>query len=104
LNFTQLGGEVVEGKSSYFPKSAIMVLSYFMQWTYPELTDELKLFLKNLYNKVLPFVSIYCFPNLIDYDLTDYMEQYYGSNKNKLVKIKQKYDPLNVFKYRQSIR
>jgi len=81
-----------------------MVLSYFMQWTYPELTDELKLFLKNLYNKVLPFVSIYCFPNLIDYDLTDYMEQYYGSNKNKLVKIKQKYDPLNVFKYRQSIR
>ena len=104
LNFTQLGGEVVEGRSSYFPKSAIMVLSYFMQWTYPELTDELKSFLKKLYNKVVLFVSIYCFPNLIDYDLTDYMEKYYGSNKNRLLKIKQKYDPTNVFKYMQSIR
>jgi hypothetical protein len=104
LNFTQLGGEVTKGRSSYFPKGAIMVLSYFMQWTYPDLTDELKLFLKRLYGRVLPFVSIYCFPNLIDYELTDYMEQYYGSNKKRLVKIKQKYDPLNIFKYRQSIR
>lgn len=104
LNFTQLGGEVVNGHSSYFPKNAIMVLSYFMQWTFPEYTDDSKLFLKKLYQKVLPYTSIYCFPNLIDYDIVDYMEKYYGENKKKLVKIKKKYDPLNIFNYRQSIR
>jgi hypothetical protein len=104
LNFTQLGGEVVNGNSSYYPKNAIMVLTYFMQWSYPDLTDDSKLFLKTLYDKVLPYTSIYCFPNLIDYDIVDYMKQYYGTNKNRLVRIKKKYDPLNLFKYRQSIR
>jgi hypothetical protein len=104
LNFTQLGGEVVNGNSSYYPKNAIMVLSYFMQWSYPEFTDELKFFLKGLYNEITSYTSIYCFPNLIDYDINDYMEQYYGTNKNKLIEIKKKYDPFNIFKYRQSIR
>jgi hypothetical protein len=75
-----------------------------MQWTYPEYTDDSKLFLKKLYQKILPYTSIYCFPNLIDYDIVDYMEKYYGENKKKLVKIKKKYDPFNIFKYRQSIR
>jgi len=104
LNFTQLGGEVVNGYSSYFPKNATIALSYFMQWTSPEYTDNLKYFLKKLYKKMLPYTSIYCFPNLIDYDINNYMENYYGTNKDKLIKIKNKYDPLNIFKYYQSIR
>lgn len=103
INFSQLGGAVKKGDSSYFPKDAIMVLSYFMQWSYPELTDILKYHLKKIYDKVKPFTSIYCFPNLIDYDLKDYMLQYYGNNQNKLRKIKKKYDPQNKFKYFQSI-
>ena len=40
---------------------------------------------------------------MIDYDITNYMEKYYGSNKNKLIKIKTKYDPNNIFNWRQSI-
>jgi hypothetical protein len=32
LNFSQLGGEVENGNSSYFPKKAIIVLSIFINW------------------------------------------------------------------------
>ena len=31
------------------------------------------------------------------------MNSYYGDNSNKLIEIKKKYDPNNIFKYKQSI-
>lgn len=104
ININQLGGQVEKGESAYYPKKANFILSYFMQWTNPDLTEYAKKFLKNIYHSILPYTSIYCFPNLIDYDIKNYMEQYYGSNKNRLREIKKKYDPENIFKYRQSIR
>jgi hypothetical protein len=104
LNFSQLGGLVLEGNSSYFPKSAIMALSYFMQWSYPELTTIVKSYLTNLYSETTPLISNNVFPNLIDYDLEDYMTKYYGTNQDKLRIIKKKYDPKNVFKSFQSIK
>lgn len=104
LNFSQLGGVVVDGNSSYFPKTAIMALSYFMQWTYPELTNILKSYLINLYSETTPLISNNVFPNLIDYDLEDYMTKYYGTNQDRLRIIKNQYDPNNVFKSFQSIR
>lgn len=104
LNFSQLGGAVQNNNSCYYPKNAIMVLSYFMQWTLPELTDNSILFLNNLYLELEPYTSPYCFTNLIDYDIVDYMDKYYGANKDELVQIKNKYDPDNIFKSRQSIR
>jgi hypothetical protein len=104
LNINQLSGQVEKGNSAYFPKKAKFIISYFIQWTNPDLTEYAKKFLKNIYQKMLPYTSIYCFPNLIDYDIKNYMEQYYGSNKKRLKEIKKKYDPENIFKYRQSIR
>lgn len=103
VNFSQLGGTFKDGDSSFFAKDAIAVISYYMEWTYPELTYESKVFLKNIYDSVLPYTSIYCFPNLIDYDIPDYMEQYYGSNQSRLISIKNKYDHSNIYKYFQSI-
>ena len=114
LNFSQLGGAASEGSSndsnsnssnsSYFPKSAITTLSYFMQWTYPELTTIVKSYLEKLYSETTPLISNYVFPNLIDYDLDDYMTKYYGTNQNRLRDIKNKYDPKNIFRSFQSIR
>lgn len=103
LNFSQLGGEVVNGNSSYFPKTAIVALTIFISWTSVELTDFSKKYVNDLYKKIEYYTSIYLFPNMIDYDISNYMEKYYGSNKNKLIEIKIKYDPNNIFSWRQSI-
>lgn len=103
LTFTQLGGAVKNGNSCYYPKNAISVLSYFMEWTDSLQSQELIGFLTNLYIQTEPYISLYCFPNLIDYDIVDYMTKYYGDNANKLIQIKKKYDPYNIFHSRQSI-
>jgi hypothetical protein len=103
LNFSQLGGEVENGNSAYFPKKAIIVLSIFIDWNDNILDLYSKKFVNTLYNQIKEYTSEYCFPNFVDYDIKDYMKSYYGHNSNKLIEIKKKYDPNNIFKYRQSI-
>jgi hypothetical protein len=44
------------------------------------------------------------FQNFADPDLEDWPEAYFGSNLDRLVEIKRRYDPVNVFRFDQSLR
>jgi FAD/FMN-containing dehydrogenase len=50
-----------------------------------------------------PYTSDRCYQNFIDERQQDYLHAYYGENLQRLVMIKQKYDPDNAFHYPQSI-
>jgi FAD/FMN-containing dehydrogenase len=50
-----------------------------------------------------PFTSDESFQNFVDEAETDYLRAYYGSNFERLVEIKRKYDPDNLFRFAQSI-
>ena len=106
LNFSQMGGKVKNidetRKGCYYPREAIWVLSIFSQWTDPSYTEDIISFLSTVYNSI-DNKSPYCFPNLIDYSIPNYMNSYYGDNTDKLINIKTKYDPNNVFNTKQSI-
>ena len=104
LNFQQLGGQVNNGNGCYFPKKAITVLYYELDWSDVDNSDNILDFGKKLYDDLVPYTSIHCLPTALDYDVDDYMTSYYGTNKNKLIKIKKKYDPNNFFQFKQSIR
>jgi len=107
INFTQLGGVVTENKtnSCYYPRNALYVMTILNTWSDPTLNVTGKEYPNNLYNNLIKnnYISKYCLANMIDYDLTDYLTSYYGTNQNKLVQIKNKYDPENIFNWKQSI-
>jgi FAD/FMN-containing dehydrogenase len=52
---------------------------------------------------VRPWGSGRVFPNFPDPDLEDWAHAYYGSNYERLVRIKGTYDPANIFRFHQSL-
>lgn len=102
-NFTQMGGKSKEGNGSYFPREALIALSIFCTWEENNLTDFCQSFTTEQYNNLVPYTSEYVFPNMIDFELDDFMTAYYGNNQDMLIDIKKKYDPNNIFNWKQSI-
>ena len=50
-----------------------------------------------------PFTSDQSFQNFVDGAETDYLRTYYGTNFERLVEIKRRYDPDNLFRFPQSL-
>ncbi len=104
FNFESLGGKVPQNETAFFPRDAFGWWFQAYYWARQEQTDAVLAISRDFYNKIPSEVSKYCFANIIDYDLGRYyMEAYYGSNAGRLIDIKRKYDPANLFHWKQSI-
>ena len=55
------------------------------------------------WTSVHPWGSGRVFQNFADPDLEDWAEAYYGTNYDRLVRIKARYDPTNLFRFSQSL-
>lgn len=97
-------GKVLQGNTSYFPRNALAWFFQFAYWNLQQQEVEALSSINNFYHNISPFCSQFSYSNLVDYDLgKDYLNAYYGDHVDRLIKIKNKYDPSNIFNWRQSI-
>ena len=59
--------------------------------------------LSRLAADIRPYVSRQAYQNFIDSTLRDWQQAYYAENFDRLVRVKHRYDPDDVFQFRQSI-
>ena len=59
--------------------------------------------MKNLRDKMAPFVSGRCYVNYCDLDIPDAQKAYFGTNLPRLRRIKAKYDPEQILQHAQSV-
>lgn len=104
FDFDFFGSKVAESQSSFFPKKALTWWYQGIYWDSADMDDLCLSYSRQFYADISPHVSKYCYVNTVDYDLgADYLDAYYGDNIDRLIAVKKKYDPSNLFRWKQSI-
>ena len=74
------------------------------QWTNPDETDMHIQWTRDFFNRVEPFTSGGVYVNHLDADEGDRIQGAYGNNYERLLTLKNKYDPTNLFRLNQNIK
>lgn len=104
FEFDALGGKTDANHTSFFPRKAFAWWYQAYFWDSRAETSEILALANNFYKHIPSEVSNYCYANVIDYDLGPYyLFAYYGNHAQGLINIKRKYDPTNLFNWKQGI-
>ena len=92
--------------TAFVHRNALMLSAIDLAWT-PEddaaVVADNEAWLDAFHAAMRPFTSDESFQNFIDGAETDFLRAYYGTNLERLVEIKRRYDPDNLFRFPQSI-
>jgi FAD/FMN-containing dehydrogenase len=97
---------VAPDATAFVHRKALMLTTVDLDWT-PEddaaTVARNEAWLAEFHEAMRPFTSDQSYQNFSDGAERDYLRAYYGANLERLVKVKRKFDPNNLFRFSQSI-
>jgi FAD/FMN-containing dehydrogenase len=103
--FDNYGGAVADRKptdSAFYHREASYNIQYQTYWTDP-IDDVVNIEWVDAMRAGMQPYTTGGYVNYIDADVPDYLDYYYGPNKDRLMKVKRQYDPDDVFRFAQSV-
>ena len=99
-------GRVAPSATAFVHRQALALLSVGTSWASdeePSLVRRLLAWVDQVWDAMRPHTSNESYQNFIDPALTDWERAYYGANLERLVAVKRRVDPDDVFHFAQSI-
>lgn len=93
-------------ETAYCHRGAVMLTSIAMNWNSPLSPTEEQAnlsWLRGFHERMAPFTSEESFQNFVDIAQPNYLRAYYGENLDRLIEVKRRHDPGNLFRFAQSL-
>jgi FAD/FMN-containing dehydrogenase len=106
FNWGGVINRVASDETAFVHRDSIALLSVGVGWATderPHRVRALRGWADDLWEQMGPFTSDRSYQNFIDPALDDWPRAYYGENLDRLVRIKRRYDPDDIFRFAQSI-
>jgi hypothetical protein len=96
-------GRIAPSQTAFVHRNALFSAQFLTGW--PERADETRniAWIRDFHADLRKDSSGGCYVNYLDPDLGDWQRAYYGSNYDRLVRVKRAYDPDHLFKMPQGI-
>lgn len=107
IAFAQLGGavsRVPDAATAYTHRDAQFVMNVHGRWDDPAKDDHCIGWARALFNAATPYATGGAYVNFLTQEEQDRVGAAYGSNYDRLVQVKDRYDPGNLFRVNQNIR
>ena len=107
IAYVQLGGavsRVPQDATAYTHRDAQFVMNVHGRWTDPDRDQACIGWARDLFRAAAPFATGGAYVNFLTEEEGDRVRAVYGSNYGRLVELKNRYDPTNLFRMNQNIR
>src|SRR5690606_29025958 len=97
-------GRIASDATAFPQRSSHYVMNVHARWREIRMDQPCMDWARGLFEATRPYAAGTAYINFMPQDETDRTEAAYGSNYQRLVEVKRKYDPLNLFRMIQNIR
>lgn len=107
IAFAQLGGaigRVPDDATAYAHRNANFVLNVHGRWSDPSKDAQSIAWARDLFDAAAPYATGGVYVNFLTGEEGDRVGAAYGSNFDRLIELKNRYDPKNLFRVNQNIR